>query len=706
MKNSFLLITLIFFSFHLSSQTKSWDIEDLKVTKFRNGEELFFAQSDEDWEKASDDGIPAYCFYEGDESKGYLYNWFAVNDKKGLAPYGWQVPSKQDFENLIKTSKEINSKQGDSRFILDLKYNGYRTFDGFAFYELGVVNHLWTSTIDKDVSMESYAFELVKDQQSPKLKNERRENGYSVRCIRNFDEEIMLPPNEIVAKSPICFGEQITLRTSGGELDENSKWVWYKNDIFIGEGESIQVKPSSTSVYSVRSQSSKGKFSEFIKKEIEVNSRPSKPTSISVSSNELVNQNATMVCEGSTVTFTVNGELTPGSKWNWTESGRTISTQSRFSKKIDYSTTIYVTAENTICGNSEPLAQVISVLKKSVLPNTIQEKYLSFNRTKLYFETGSLGGDSQWKWYRRKINGELKYLNSGKELTINSFKTRKYVLKVENGICDNQSSMIEHSFLKNSRYLSDADWEKNYSNSLGVFHYGFELGLDCHNLSDSIHVLDSIFNFRAKSYGLNVGLSFHPIITEFFTLGTRTNFIIDFGKVNNTDQFQQLFPTSTGTKTPSFLLSKSSVGGEMLISVLSNNKLKLLIDYDLANYRTVKNFRDSSFTSYRIVKKETTSIGFRIGSYSNENDINSVQLDVLYSLSNFNETPLFDFSQSMYNHSTNLRSGFKLRLWVHNVIKLEAGIIYSLNPVTLKNDFNSKNAIVNFGLVWSFDRFY
>jgi hypothetical protein len=75
-------------------------------------------------------------------------------------------------------------------------------------------------------------------------------------------------------------------------------------------------------------------------------------------------------------------------------------------------------------------------------------------------------------------------------------------------------------------------------------------------------------------------------------------------------------------------------------------------------------------------------------------------------LSNFNETPLFDFSQSMYNHSTNLRSGFKLRLWVHNVIKLEAGIIYSLNPVTLKTDFNSKNAIVNFGLVWSFDRFY
>jgi hypothetical protein len=60
----------------------------------------------------------------------------------------------------------------------------------------------------------------------------------------------------------------------------------------------------------------------------------------------------------------------------------------------------------------------------------------------------------------------------------------------------------------------------------------------------------------------------------------------------------------------------------------------------------------------------------------------------------------------MFSNPSHLRSGVKLRLWVHNAIKLEAGLIYSLNPITLKNDFNAKNAIVNFGLVWSFDRFY
>ena len=32
---------------------------------------------------------------------GLLYNWYAVNDLRGLAPTGWHVPSVEDYQTLI-----------------------------------------------------------------------------------------------------------------------------------------------------------------------------------------------------------------------------------------------------------------------------------------------------------------------------------------------------------------------------------------------------------------------------------------------------------------------------------------------------------------------------------------------------------------------------------------------------------------------------
>ena len=709
MKNCFLLILFyFFFSFHVSSQLKSWvwDTQDLKVTKFRNGEGLFFAQTDEEWERASEEGLAAYYFYDGDISKGVLYNWYAVNDSRGLAPYEWRVPTKGDFDSLISANKEINSREEKSGFILDLKYNGYRTGDGFV-SSIGQASYIWTSTKVQNDYMHSYSCMVLKADQNPMLIKASKDEGYCVRCIRNFDEEIIgLPPSEIIGKSTICEGEVITLKRAGGSLNENSKWVWYQDGVRIGEGESITVKPFlNKTTYSVRAESSNGEFSDFVEKEILMNSHfPASAITVSSTSPSFINHRG-CVCENASVTFKVNGELSQGSTWKWIENGKVVSTQSTFSKVITTNSTIYVEAVNSICGNSGSIFKQIVVLKKTVIPTSINLEYsVTMNKTKLSFDTGFLGEDAEWKWYKVKKNGELKYIGKGTEIIINSFKTKKFVLQAEGGLCDSGPVKLDYQFYKRARPVGG---EKKYANSRGIFHFGFDLGLDVHNLSSSFQVLDTIFNFRAKSYGFNIGLSFHPIINEFFTFGTRANLILDHGKIDNYSQFQQLLPqsTSTITKAGTFVLGKNSVGGELLIGVLSQGKLKLLIDYDLAKYTTSIIF-GNSWTSTNFVKKETTGIGFRIGSYAKMDGKNTVQLDVLYSWSNFNETPLFDFSQSMFSNPSHLRSGFKMRMWVHNTFKLEAGLIYSLNPVTLKNDFNTKNAIVNFGLVWSFDRFY
>jgi uncharacterized protein (TIGR02145 family) len=46
----------------------------------------------------------AWCYYENDAKNGVkygkLYNWYAVNDARGLAPAGWHVPTDYEWEVL------------------------------------------------------------------------------------------------------------------------------------------------------------------------------------------------------------------------------------------------------------------------------------------------------------------------------------------------------------------------------------------------------------------------------------------------------------------------------------------------------------------------------------------------------------------------------------------------------------------------------
>ena len=50
----------------------------------------------------------AYCYFNNDSATyaaiyGKLYNWYAVNDPRGLAPEGWHIPSDFEWTTLINT---------------------------------------------------------------------------------------------------------------------------------------------------------------------------------------------------------------------------------------------------------------------------------------------------------------------------------------------------------------------------------------------------------------------------------------------------------------------------------------------------------------------------------------------------------------------------------------------------------------------------
>ncbi|MBM3455516.1 MAG: hypothetical protein FJX80_10255, partial [Bacteroidetes bacterium] len=91
-----------FKSVKIGAQT--WMAENLNVSTFRNGDPIPEAKTNEEWEKAGKEGKPAWCYYENDSKNGAkygkLYNWYAVNDSRGLAPTGWHIPSDAEWTTL------------------------------------------------------------------------------------------------------------------------------------------------------------------------------------------------------------------------------------------------------------------------------------------------------------------------------------------------------------------------------------------------------------------------------------------------------------------------------------------------------------------------------------------------------------------------------------------------------------------------------
>jgi uncharacterized protein (TIGR02145 family) len=81
--------------------TQVWMVENLKVTKYRNGDPIPNVTDNNSWNELTTD---AYCNYDNNATNvstyGRLYNWYAVNDNRKIAPTGWHVPSDEEWATL------------------------------------------------------------------------------------------------------------------------------------------------------------------------------------------------------------------------------------------------------------------------------------------------------------------------------------------------------------------------------------------------------------------------------------------------------------------------------------------------------------------------------------------------------------------------------------------------------------------------------
>jgi uncharacterized protein (TIGR02145 family) len=87
-----------------------WMAENLRVTRYRNGDAIPTNLTAGEWQEADYGAYTIYPSYLIDgltsdaevvDAYGNLYNWFTVDDPRGVCPEGWRVPGEGDWNQLV-----------------------------------------------------------------------------------------------------------------------------------------------------------------------------------------------------------------------------------------------------------------------------------------------------------------------------------------------------------------------------------------------------------------------------------------------------------------------------------------------------------------------------------------------------------------------------------------------------------------------------
>jgi len=178
--------------------TQVWMVENLNVDRFRNGDLIPEARTNEAWQKAGNNKQPAWCYYNNDSKNGVtygkLYNWYAVNDPRGLAPKGYHVPSDAEWtvltnylggENVAgkkmkSTSGWIDQGNGTNSSGFSGLPGGSRGSDG-TFGYVGKYGDCWSAT-EFDTNS---AWARAPNYNYVYRYYNYKEEGLSVRCLRD-----------------------------------------------------------------------------------------------------------------------------------------------------------------------------------------------------------------------------------------------------------------------------------------------------------------------------------------------------------------------------------------------------------------------------------------------------------------------------------------------------------------------------------------
>jgi uncharacterized protein (TIGR02145 family) len=203
-----LIPTIIYQSVTIGTQT--WMKTNLEVDHYLNGDEIPQVTDNSQWANLT---TGAWCYYLNNDNYGpyygKLYNWYALNDPRGIAPEGWRIPSDNDWITMEKTigmsQTEVNQtgwrgsnegsklkQEGTESWISPNSNNnstgftalggGYRTEDGF-FNIAKEYGGWWSNSIFN--SSTAWARTMKYSNSNIERLNYNKKCGFSVRCIKN-----------------------------------------------------------------------------------------------------------------------------------------------------------------------------------------------------------------------------------------------------------------------------------------------------------------------------------------------------------------------------------------------------------------------------------------------------------------------------------------------------------------------------------------
>jgi len=166
-----------------------WLAENLKTTHYRNGDPIPEAKTSLEWEDCYKKEKGAWCYYNNDPTNGKkygkLYNWYAVNDSRGLAPVGMHIPSHKEWQTLI------TNIGGESVAFPKLKSStgfaalpgGERYYKDCSFLKNGEIGFWWSSTKEDTYNAWYHALHFGYSQVGSD--NGGMNTGFSIRCVRD-----------------------------------------------------------------------------------------------------------------------------------------------------------------------------------------------------------------------------------------------------------------------------------------------------------------------------------------------------------------------------------------------------------------------------------------------------------------------------------------------------------------------------------------
>jgi uncharacterized protein (TIGR02145 family) len=181
-----------------------WMAENLRTSVFGNGDSIPNVKSKEKWVDLTSG---AWVYYQNNPNFnptfGKLYNWYVIEDERGICPAGFHVPTNEEWnalgaflvdqgytneEGVILKAKqgwndhETLSGNGEDKYQFGALPGGNRNLNG-TFSKMGINGYWWSASVNNIVN--AWCRYLYNSSSSILCYDDFKNYGFSIRCVQD-----------------------------------------------------------------------------------------------------------------------------------------------------------------------------------------------------------------------------------------------------------------------------------------------------------------------------------------------------------------------------------------------------------------------------------------------------------------------------------------------------------------------------------------